>query len=81
MPDFAFLFEDQFRQLTEKCINNAETHSGADPRAVEVVVANMGVYDHYARLVIHTFALHRAMDSKTDLPAAFAKVSAESITI
>lgn len=40
------------------------------------MTANVVLYNRYARLIVHSFGLQRASDSrKADLPSAFAEVS------
>jgi hypothetical protein len=39
------------------------------------MMANVALYNRYARLIVHSFGLQRASDSrKTDLPSAFVEV-------
>lgn len=40
------------------------------------MLANVSLYNRYARLIVHSFGLQRASDTrKADLPSAFAEVS------
>ena len=75
LPDMAFVFESQFRQWSEKSIGVARISDNGDTRASDFVIARIRLYEHYARLVTHSFALQKAIETQTDLPAVFAKVS------
>ncbi len=74
-PDLVHVFDKQFRQWRDKS-ENAARECRSDERATGFMIGNMRLYDQYARLVVHSFGLQRAMDVlPMDLPAAFAEVS------
>lgn len=74
-PDLVHVFDKQFRQWKER--SEALTREGrSEDRAIGFVTGNVRLYDQYARLVVHSFGLQRAMEvSQIELPAAFAEVS------
>lgn len=77
-PDLVHVFQKQFHQLCEQSIANARSFDIADinGKGARFMLANVALYNRYARLIIHSFALQRASDSRrTDLPSAFAEVS------
>ena len=74
-PDMVHIFERQFRQWREKSESLA-SDCQSDDRAMKFMIGNIRLYDQYARLVVHSFGLQRAMEIlPTQLPAAFAEVS------
>ena len=76
-PDLVHVFQKQFRQLSETSIVNARSFENVDDGGgSRCMIANVALYNRYARLIVHSFGLQRALDSrKADLPSAFAEVS------
>ena len=73
LPSMVRVFDKQFQQWREAAQLKA-TQYGADERGVKFMVGNIRLYDHYARLVVHSHSLQRASDrSPFDLPASFAQ--------
>jgi hypothetical protein len=73
-PNLVRVFEKQFRAWREASEERATTF-GAEIRCVRLVIGNIRLYDHYARLVVHSFGLQRAVEAlPLDLPATFAQV-------
>lgn len=82
-PDLVHVFQKQFHQLREQSIANAKVFDLTDPNSKvnRFMIANASLYNRYARLVVHSFGLQRASDSKkTDLPSSFAEVSRNAIS-
>ena len=74
-PDLVHVFTKQFRQWREKS-ESAACACRSDERAVGFMIGNIRLYDQYARLVVHSFGLQRAIEvHPMDLPASFAEVS------
>ena len=74
-PSLVRIFEKQFRQWREESESRAREY-GPDEKSVQFLIGNVRLYDHYARLVVHSFGLQRALDQlPIDLPATFAEVS------
>lgn len=68
------VFTKQFQQWRHR--SEAAAHRlGAEDKAARFMIGNIRLYEGYARLVLQSFALQRAMDSALDLPAAFAEAS------
>lgn len=75
--DMVYVFVNQFRQWAEKSTTAVKALGSHDEGMLGVsqMVANVGLFERYARLVTHSFGLQRANDHrKTDLPSAFAEV-------
>ena len=75
--DLVHVFQKQFRQLSETSVANALVfHTVNDGSGSRCMIANVALYNRYARLIIHSFGLQRALESrKADTPSAFAEVS------
>jgi hypothetical protein len=75
-PDLVHVFQKQFHQLCDSSLASARAFEHIDGgRASKFMIANVHLYSRYARLIVHSFALQRASESrKADLPAAFAEV-------
>lgn len=80
LPDIGLVFSRQYRQWRE--VNSAAVLSSfpsSQRRLSDIVIANLGLYELYARLVIHSFGLQRAKEHAiSDLPASLVEVSAVS---
>jgi hypothetical protein len=76
-PDLVHIFQKQFHQLCDSSLAIARKFDSVDNgRGSRFMTANVGLYNRYARLIVHSFGLQRASDSRrTDLPSAFAEVS------
>jgi uncharacterized membrane-anchored protein YhcB (DUF1043 family) len=76
-PDLVHVFQKQFRQLSDTSTANARSFENVDDGGgSRCMIANVALYNRYARLIVHSFGLQRALDSrKADLPSAFAEVS------
>jgi hypothetical protein len=75
-PDLVHVFQKQFHQLCESSLATARTFHEVDSgRGSRYMFANVALYNRYARLIVDSFGLQRASDSKkVDLPSAFAEV-------
>jgi hypothetical protein len=80
LPDIGLVFSRQFRQWRESNSTAIlSTASLAHRRLSDIVIANLGLYELYARLVTHSFGLQRAKDrAVSDLPASLIEVSPSS---
>ena len=76
-PDLVHVFQKQFHQLSESSMANARSFEDIDDGiGSRCMIANVVLYNRYARLIVHSFGLQRASDSsRTDLPSTFAEVS------
>lgn len=74
-PDLVHVFDKQFRQWRDKS-EAAARECQSEERTIGYMIGNVRLYDQYARLIVHSFGLQRAMEIlPIDLPAAFAEVS------
>lgn len=72
--DLVHVFEKQFRQWRERS-EFAARGCGAKEGDIRFMIGNIRLYHNYARLVVRSFGLQKAVDENgLDLPAAFVEV-------
>ena len=68
-PDLVHVFQQQFRQWRE-------TSEASASECGEFMIGNIRLYYHYAKLVVLSFGLQRAIEYiPTDIPTALREVS------
>jgi hypothetical protein len=73
-PDMTYVFDTQFRQLAERAKMNVRPYEATDSRMAKYIDSSVKLYDQYARLVVHSFALQRAGEGRQgDLPSTFSQ--------
>ena len=81
LPSIVRVFDKQFRQWRESSELKAQEY-GAGERGIKFMVGSIRLYDHYARLVVHSHGLQRAVDNNPlDLPASFAQYQTAAIRL